>query len=210
MAIYTTLFLCESVELLTAFPGWKLPLSAAVSRTRVNPFTQQEMTVETREPEWEDFDPNIITMPEVGVVAIEGDYESYLEKRIPQSVQSMPHWSTKNLTSVELEPLIAATTGSEEKNLETALYAHPSAGAGIQELPYEFVVRLKSADESTLNRIAKKWAAEMSTPDFTHSVGGERIQDDLTIDKALSVIGPIAQLAKKQQNSQLMYLLNEA
>ncbi len=210
MAIYTTLFLCESNQLPIAFPGWKLPLPKAVSQTHINPFTQEEMTVETREPDWDDIDPDDFAKPEVGVVPIEDDYDTYLENRIPQFVRSMPHWCAKNITSVELEPLVAATTGSEKKNLETALYAHPSVGAGIQELPNEFVDRLKSTDELTLNKIAKIWATEMSTPNFTHATSGDRIKDDLTIDEALSFIGPIATLAKKHQNSQLMYLLTEA
>ena len=210
MAIYTTFFLCESRELHPAFPGWKLPLSEPVSRTRVNPFTREEMTVETREPEWDDVDPNDMPMPEMGIVAIEGDYETYLQNRIPPFVQSKPHWCAKNLTSVELAPLVAAATGSEEKELETALYAHPSLSAGIEQFPDDFVTRLKSADESTLYAIAKKWAAEMSTPDFTHSVSGERIKDDMTLDEALSVVRPIADLAKKQENDQSMYLLTEA
>jgi len=210
MAIYTTFFVCEPSELATAFPGWKLPLPQPVGRTRVNPFTSEETTVETREPEWDDVDANSLPIPEKSVVAIEGDYETYLQNRTPQFVQSKPHWCAKSLTSVELEPLVAAATGSEEQEFETALYAHPSLGAGIQEFPNEFVARLKSADESILNRIAEKWAAEMSAPDFTHSASGERIQDDMTGDEALSVIGPIAQLAKKQQNTQSMYLLTEA
>jgi len=204
MAIYTTFFLCEPHELYPAFPGWKLSLPEPVSRTRTNPFTGEETTVKTREPEWIDVDPNDMQMPEIGVVAIEGDYETYSQNRIPSFVQSKPHWCAKNLTSIELEPLIAAATGIEEQELETALYAHPSLSAGIEHIPSDFVDRLKSSNESVLNSIAKKWAAIMSTPDFTHSVDGERIEDDM------GVVRQITDLAKKQENDQSMYLLTEA
>ncbi len=210
MAIYTSFFLCEPLELHSAFPGWKLPLTEPIRRTWVNPFTREEMTVETRDPEWDDIDPNDTPMPEIRVVAIEGDYEMYLQNRIPEFVQSKPHWCAKNLTSLELEPLIAAAIDSDEGKLETALYAHPSLGAGIELLPNNFVLLLKSADASTLNSIAGKWAADMSMPDFTHSVSGERIQDNMTLDDALSALRPIAELAKKHEKNQSMYLLTEA
>ena len=209
MAIYTTFFLCEPSELHQAFPGWKLPLPEPVNRTRVNPFTREEMTVETREPEWGDVDSTEMQMPEMGAAAIDGDDETYLHNRIPKFLQSKPHWCAKNLTSVELEPLVAAATGSQEQYLETPLYPHPSLSAAIQQFPNEFVARLKSADESTLNAIAEKWAAEMSTPDFPHSVSGERIQDDITLDEALSVVRPIADLATKHDHGQSMYVMNE-
>ena len=179
-------------------------------RTMVNPFTHEEMTVETREPEWDDVDPNSMPMPEFGVVAIEGDYETYLQNRIPQFVQSKPHWCAKNLTSFELEPLVAVASGADEKEIETALYAHPSLAAGIEQFPIEFVLQLKSADDSTLNTIAERLAAKLSTPDFTHSVSGKRIQDDVTVDEALSVVRPIAELARKQEGNQAMFLLTEA
>lgn len=80
----------------------------------------------------------------------------------------------------------------------------------IQQLPNEFVACLKTAGELTLFGIAEKWAAEISTPGFTHSVRVECIQDDLALEEALSVIGPIAQLARRQQNAQAMYILTEA
>lgn len=210
MAIYTTFFLCEPPELPAAFPAWKLPLPQPVSRTRVDPFTGEEMTVETRAPEWEDMDPNNMPMPEMDVVPVKGDYETFLQERIPQFVQSKPHWCAKDLTSVELGPLVTATTGPEERPLETALFAHPFSSAGIEQFPNGFVAHLQAADESALNAISEKWAAEMSTPDYTHSVSGERIQDDMTVDEALSVVRPLAQLAKKQQDAQTMYLLTEA
>jgi hypothetical protein len=210
MAIYTTFFLCEPRDLPAAFPGWKLPLTQAVTRTTVNPFTREEITVETHEPEWDDVDPNELRIPEMGVVAIEGDYGSYLQQRLPPFVQTQPHWCAKGFTSVELKPLVAAATDIEDPKLEYALYAHPSVSATLEQLPDDFVGCLKAADEAELNSIAQKWAATMSTPEYTHSVSGERLEDDWTVDDALSGLRPIAELAKQQHNDQSMYLLTEA
>lgn len=209
MAIYTTFFLCEHSDLLAAFPGWKAPLAKPEVRVTKNPFTGDEVRIESRAPAWDDLDPDELPLPDVGVVAIQGDYSAYLENRIPAFVRSRPHWCAKGLTSVELEPLIFAAI-ADDGVLETALYAHPVLGAGIERFPDEFTNRLKSADEQTLNKIAEKWAAEMSTPDYTHSVGGTRIQDDMTVGEALGVITHIAALAKKHESRQSMYLLTEA
>ena len=38
----------------------------------------------------------------------------------------------------------------------------------------------------------------------------ERLQDNVTVDEALSVVTPIAQVAKTQENAQSMYLLTGA
>lgn len=210
MAIYTTFFLCAPAELPAAFPGWKLPLPEPVSRTQVNPFTQEEITVETREPAWDNAAPNEMEMPNWDVVAIDSDYETYLENRLPRLVQSKPHWCAKNLTSLEIEPLVAATIGSAGLQLETALYAPSSIAAGIELLPDEFVACLALSDEGALYGFAERWAAEMSSPEFTHSANGDRIQDEMTVNEALSVVDPIALIAKQRQNSESLYLLTEA
>ncbi|MCE9527313.1 MAG: hypothetical protein K8R36_14800 [Planctomycetales bacterium] len=209
MAIYSTFFLCEPGQLQTALPGWRLPLSPPVTRKAINPFTKKEMTIYSREPEWEDVDPNKFELPEMTVVAIEGDYAAYLEGRIPPFVQSQPHWCAKNLTSVELEPLVSIFTDSADAKLETALYAHPSLLSGIEQFPGQFLVTLRAAGKEEINAIAEKWAAEMSTPDYTHSMGGDRIQDDWTVEDALSMMTPIVELARKAKTGQSMYLLLE-
>ncbi|MFN0020898.1 MAG: hypothetical protein ACKVP0_21775 [Pirellulaceae bacterium] len=208
MAIYSTFFVCELEQLVAAFPGWRLPLSQPVTRTSKNPFTRQEMTYETRAPAWED-DVDQLAPQERIVVASEGNYETYLERRIPTFVQSQPHWCAKNLTSVELEPLVAAVTDLEEPTIDTPLYAHPSLSAGIEKFPDLFLERLKSADTSELHVLAQEWATEMSSPDFTHSEDGERVEDDWTAEDALSILTPISNLAKEAKSGQSLFLLNE-
>jgi hypothetical protein len=210
MAIYTTFFLCESDRLQEGFPGWKPPLAQAVTREWVHPFTREKMTVSTREPEWDDFDPEDVEPLEYRLVSGSGDYATYLEGRIPAFVRSLPHWCAKNLTSLELQPLMAAVTGNEEQELETSLYAHPSSGATLEEFPHGFVSRLKSADGSTLLEHSREWAAAMSAPEYTHSVDGERVYEDWSADDALSNLSSIAELARKQDKEQSMYLLTEA
>lgn len=210
MAIYSTFFLSEPVQLPAGFPGWKLPLPEPVTRKLINPFTREEMTITTRAPEWDDFDPENMEMPEYQVVAIEGDYQTYLQQRIPPFVQSRLHWCAKNLTSVELEPLVAVVLDDDEIRLESALYAHPSLGCGIEQFPDDFVARIKTAGDSSLHAVAEKWAARMSTPEHTHAVSGERLEDDWTVDDALTILKPIVELARKQADGQSMYLLMEA
>lgn len=209
MAIYTTFFLGEPRQLLAALPGWKLPLPRPVTRRSINPFTREEIMITTREPEWDDFDPESMEIPEYQVVAIEGDYETYLEQRIPSYVQSQPHWCAKNLTSVELDPLIAAAIGTDDARLETALYAHPSLGTAIEQFPDAFVAQLKTAGDASLRSLAEKWAARMSTPEFTHSVSGVRLSDGWTVDDALGILKPLVELAKQQTINQSMFLLIE-
>jgi hypothetical protein len=210
VAVYSTFFLSEPERLPTGFPGWKLPLPEPVTRKSINPFTREETTIVTRTPEWDDVDADNMEMPEYQVVAIEGDYESYLEKRIPPFVQSQPHWCAKNLTSVELEPLVAAAANVDEVRIESALYAHPSLGTGIERFPDDFVAHIKTADGTSLRSLAEKWAARMSTPEHTHSASGKRLYDDWTVDDALAILRPFAELAKQQTVGQSMFLLIEA
>ncbi len=214
MAIYSTFFLCEQDALAPAFPEWKLPLPEPVERTAVDPFTGDEMTITTRAPEWEDFDPENfdpedMELPEPEVVAIDGDYATYLEGRIPEFVRAQPHQCGKNLTSMELEPLIALALGVDEVRLESALYAHPLSASGLEQIPGDFVNAMKNADDAALQTLAEKWAAHMSTPDYTHSLDGEQLSEGWTTEDALSQLMPIAELARQQTGNQSMYLLIE-
>lgn len=168
------------------------------------------MTVTTRAPKWDDFDPEEMEWPERKVVIIHGDYQAYLEQRIPPIVRSQPHWCAKNLTSVELERLIAAVTEIPNPILESALYAHPALGCGIEQFPDDFLRRLKSATERELATMAQVWAASMSTPDYTHSVSGKRLSDGWSPEDALGILNSIAELAKKQAPGQVLYLLIES
>lgn len=209
MAIYSTFFLSNTEELPTGFPGWKLPLPDPVIRKSINPFTRKEITITTRAPDWDDSDPDEMEMPKRQVVAMQGDYATYLEQRLPRFVQSRPHWCAKNLTSVELEPLVAAAMDMDAITLETALYAHPSLGTAIKQIPDAFIACMATANDSSLNALAEEWSARMSTPEHTHSVGGERLHDDWAVDDALHILKPVVELARQQLDGQSMYFLIE-
>ena len=208
MAIYSTFFLANAEQLPPAFPDWKQPLPEPVTRTTLNPFTREEMTITTRAPEWDDFDPNSMAFPTPQVVAIEGDYQAYLENRIPPFVQTQPHWCAKNLTNVEIEPLVDAATGSDGARLESALYAHRALGCGLEMLPDTFSNAVLDA-ANDITAVADKWAKAMSHPDYTHNGLGDRIMDDWTTDQALSILNPIVELLQQRSGSQSLYLLIE-
>ena len=209
MAIYSTFFLCDPRKLPSGFPDWKSPLPAPVTRKTLNPFTRQEVSITSCAPEWDDCDLDEMEMPEYQVVAVEGDYGEYLNGRIPTFVQSQPHRCTKNLTTVEMEPLVAAALGVETISLPSALYAHPSLGSSIEAFPDALVAKLKSMDNAAVQSLAEKWATRMSMPEFTHSVNGNRLYDDWAVDDALELLVPIVDLAKLQSPEQTMYLLIE-
>jgi hypothetical protein len=208
MAIYTTVFLARPLELSAGFPGWKSPLAEPVTRTFMNPFFKTEVTVTTREPEWPESEAFV--PPEYGVVAIQGDYGDYLESRIPAFVRSQHHWCGKGLTSVELDPLIAAAMDSEDAKLEPALFAHPSWSSALDEFPGAFVARLQEANEFAVRQLAQKWAKAMSDPQHTHSVNGDRLEPDWTMDEALRPLQSLVRLAKMRSDDERMYLLTEA
>jgi hypothetical protein len=77
--------LCKPEDLAGAFPGWRPPLAAPVRRLFKNPFTGEMTTIETREPEWHEEERHDLGR-DYKVVAIEGNYEDYLEGRLPPSV----------------------------------------------------------------------------------------------------------------------------
>lgn len=209
MAIYSTIFLCDPQELLSKFPSWKTPLPEPVIRKIKHPFTQEEITINTREPEWDDNDPATLELPEYKAMEIQGDYQDYLEQRIPPTIRSLSHWSSKNLTMVELNPLVAITCNSPEATLESALFAPPPLPTGIERFPEGFPGILKAKGDSELRAIAEGWAATMSTPEHTHSVSGDRIHEDWTVEGAFGILQPIFDLAKQQTGGQAMYMLYE-
>jgi hypothetical protein len=204
MAIYTTFLLAEPEEVLNGFPGWKPPLPAPVRREFRNPFTKQLVTIETCGPEWP-AEEGADAMPQYRAVAIQGRYEDYLENRLPSFVRDKLHWAAKGLTEIELEPLLAVLGVSTK--LRTPLYAPPSSGAALQEFPPEFISALCAGDQPQL---AKRWAAEMSTPEHTHSVSGNKLSDGWTSEQASQILEPLAALARRATSLQRMYLLIEA
>jgi hypothetical protein len=203
MAIYTTFFLCKPKELLRGFPGWRLPLSKPVRREVRNPFTGEMMVMETQEPDWVANEDEGAER-EYRVVAIEGNYEEYLEGRLPPFVHDCPHWAAKGLTEVELTPLFKAA--GVEAAMEFPIYGPPSSGATVQQLPPEFLARLGSLDQKS---IAKRWAAAMSTREHTHSVSGVKLNDGWTAKEALEILRPLVALAIQAAPRQQMYLFIE-
>ncbi len=208
MAIYTTYFLCNPHQLTSGFPGWLPPLPKPVKRQFKNPFTGETSTVETCEPEWPDAEDAQLTDTKYQVVSIEGNYEDYLEGRLPPFVQGQPHWAAKGLTEVELSPLAQAV--DVEVTIEYPLYGPPSSGAVLLAIPSEMPANLASLDERGLNAAAAEWAATMSTPEYTHSVSGVKLNDGWTQSEAIQVFQPIVALARKASAGQRMYVLIEA
>jgi hypothetical protein len=204
MAIYTTFFLCKPEELPGGFPGWRLPLPTPVRREVRNPFTGAVAVVETRAPEWTD-EPDIGAERHFRVVVIEGNYEDYLEGRLPPFVRSCSHWAAKGLTEIELDPLLKAA--GVATSIECALYSPPSSGAAVQQLPPEFLAGLGSLDQKA---VAGRWAAAMSAPEYTHSVTGVKLSDGLTASEALKILKSLVMLARKATTGQQLYLLTEA
>lgn len=203
MAIYTTFFLCKPDELLTGFPGWRLPLIAPVRREFRNPFTGEVSLVETREPEWPDERETV--WREYGVVESRGRYEDYLEGRLPAFVRSRPHWATKGLTEVELRPLCeAAGVGAE---FVCPIYGPPSSGAVVQRLPPGLFAELPALD---LEAVAVRWAAAMSTPQRTHSESGVKLSDGWSAADASALLKPFVALARQATAGRELFLLVEA
>jgi hypothetical protein len=90
--------------------------------------------------------------------------------------------------------------------MECAIYGPPSSGAIVQQLPPEFLAKLGSLDQK---RIAKRWAAAMSTREHTHSVSGVKLNDGWTAKEALEILRPLVALAREATVGQQMYLLIE-
>jgi hypothetical protein len=206
MAVYSTFFLCDPASLISGFPRWRPPLPQPVRREFKNLFTGKLTAVETREPDWSD-ESDPAPEREFAVVAIKGSYEDYLEGRLPPFVRGAPHWAANGITMVELGAL--AKPVDAEWEFESPLYAPPSAGAGLVELPAELISQVATQEEQGLKALAEQWAAAMSTPDYTHSVTGVRLSDGWTSAGALDILRPIAALAKQAKNGMRMYLLLE-
>jgi len=203
VAVYSTFFVAAPDALLSGFPGWKVPLDKPVKR-EITDFFGKRRTIETRAPLWEDIAPGEEPAPEYGVVAIQGDYAAYLESRLPAFVRKASHWCSKGLTNVEVDPLGELSDGKPA--LEEGLFAHPSRCAHLFAFRTSIVDGIVKAPQ----RLAQEWAERMSTPKYTHSVdGNNRLQDDWSVDDALSILRPLSDLAKKATPGQRLYLLLE-
>jgi hypothetical protein len=209
MAIYSTFFLARPIDLLSGFPDWKPPLPKPIVRHVKNPFTGEAMTVTTNAPDWDDVESEDHQLSEIRVVAGSGDYDAYLEGRVPEFVRQSPHSCLKNLTNIDIEPLVAAATGRAVAQLQSAIFAPPTKRSLVLAIPDELVAALATVDEPSLRRIAEAWAAELSTPDYTHASDGQRISDDRTTDEMLEIVNFLASLARCRTDGHCMYLLLE-
>jgi hypothetical protein len=206
MAVYTTFFLCEPELLAAGFSGWRPPLPKPIRREFKNPFTGKLTVRETREPDWSDL-RDLVPEPEYQVVSGTGRYEEYLEGRLRPFVRGCLHWAGKGVSLLETAALGQAV-GIETK-LEAPLYAPPSTSAGLVEVPPQFISQLAMLGDDGQMEIAEKWAAIMSSPEHTHSVGGEKLNDGWKRDEAIAFLQPISALARKAQDRHRMYLLIE-
>jgi len=161
------------------------------------------MIFPSREPEWDDVDPDA---SEVRTASTGYDDASHFERRI-SPFESLPHLCSKGLTNVEMEPLVAAILNIEEQDLEPALYAHPSFGQSIVGFPEAFVRSLQSAAESILRKFAESSSAKMWAIENGLSGGSKANRDFWTTDQALTILKPIAELARQRTSCQSMYLL---
>lgn len=208
MAIYSTIFVADEASLVGGFAGWKPPLAVPVKRTMVNPFTGESMEVETQEPTWETTAEPI--KPYKAVITQVGEnYDEYLEGRTSGFVRSCPHWCSKNLTSIEIAPLVREAIG-DGPLLQVAMYAPPEIVAGLERFPAAFIEFLNSCTPASLQSLSSRWAAAISTPDYTHAIDGVRIKDDWDAAFALSLLEPIAGIARRAISGQTMFLLTEA
>lgn len=211
MAVYSTFFVAELAELPGAFPGWKLPLPEPVTRKSFHPFLGEEITTTSRSPDWDDVDPDSLSIPDYQVVSSEGDYADYLEQRIPSFVRSKPHWCAKGLTNIEIEALANTALNLHEVSLESVLYAHPAFRSYLMQFPPDFITKLKELGSAiAVEQLAVAFAARMSTTEYTHSVDGERLYEDWTTENARFILEPLVTLAKELSSRQSIFLLIEA
>lgn len=202
LAVYSTFFVAAPGEILSGFPGWKMPLEAPVQRVITDFFGRR--TIETREPDWDEFEIDEPIEPELEIVSGEGDYAAYLEGRLPPFVRAAPHWCAKGLTNVELDSLGELTDGKPA--LVDALFAPPSRGAQLLVFRESIINKIRKAPQE----LGHQWAARMSTPDYTHSVdGSERVNDDWSVDDAISILMPLVDLSSRATRTQRLYVLME-
>lgn len=230
MAIYSTFFVCDPERLGDGFSGWKSPLATPVRREVSDPFTGEALIYESFEPDWESEEsdapgPQNITRPgsrfawlarlvgwppkaRLTVRCISSNYSDFLKQRASPFLQECPHWPTKGLTGSELDPLAAELKLT--CTFRNALFAPPALACELLEVPDAFVARLATLNDRSLSEIAERWAASMSTPEFTHSAAGTQLNEGWTTEDALAPITNLAALSRTVRDGQSMYLLLEA
>lgn len=209
MATYSTFFVCMPDELPTGFRGWQPPLPAPVRREIRDFLTGKVIMIETREPEWttDDIGEADDELPTVDVTRIDGNYQDYLEERLPAFVAARPHWCAKDLTEVELNPLGPAA--GFESAVVDALYGPPSAAGIIQRFRPELILKLASLDETGRAAVADKWAETLSGPEHTHSGTGIEVQAGCDISEARAMLDEILQIVNTAPSEAGLYVLIE-
>jgi len=198
MAIYSTFFALSAAALTLAFPGWKPPLSQ--SESRVVSTLWGKTTIQTREPHFESFTGSL-NSPKVTVG--NGRYSDYLESRLPEVIVKAPHWTTKALTPVELDPLGILVDGKPA--LQEALFSPPSEGSVVYEVRKDVLRAIASSPDE----FARQWAKEMSTPKYTRSQAGIRVAPDWKTEEALKIIRELVALLQTVHDDASVYLLLE-
>jgi hypothetical protein len=156
------------------------------------------------------FGPEDIAQQDYGqftAMLLTGDYQKYLEQRMPAALKVRPHWATKGLSTVELNQLAESLDMTAE--FDCPLYPPPPQSAVLEELPNELTQRLAGLRLAELDGVAARWAESMSQPSYTHSMTGARIMDDCTPQQARRMLWEIASLAKQVGTGQRLYLLTE-
>jgi hypothetical protein len=199
MAIYTTFFVMSTAVMVSSFPGWKPPLPQPATRMVTDFFGTR--TIQTRIPLFERAAGASIVTPTANVV--NGSYASYLETRLPDAVRKSPHWAAKSLTSVELDALGKVVDG--QPAMQEVLFGPPPDNSVI----YEFRTELLRALVASPRDAARKWAAEMSRPEDTHTQAGVRIAQDWSTDDALEIIQQLIALMPRGPDGTKLYLLVE-
>jgi hypothetical protein len=161
MAVYTTFFAGNEVDLDEGFLGWRRPLAAPVKRTSVNPFTKQSYTYDDWEPEDDDVGDEP-AFPRKLVTAIKGDYAAYLEGRLPDRVRSLQHLAVKSVLSPQVDELLAVLAKEGVDRLHPARFPprRAESGAMLDVLPDAGVLVLAKSTDGELVDAARQLSTE--------------------------------------------------
>jgi len=197
MATYSIFFFCAPEKLLGCFPGWKPALKTSVMKAIKNPFTGKVTEFESFEPEWSDDER---AFPQVDRdVDLGGDYQDYLESRVPESVRPLAHLCLKQLTNTELEELHFVATGVRT-TFSMPIYSPPGSELILFQIPDELVSRLRGEE---LRKLSDAWAARMSEPEHTRK-GAEQHYLQTSTGETLEML---AALCGKRQDGESLYVL---
>jgi hypothetical protein len=202
MAVYTTFFAATAIELEAAFGGWMKPLSKPVKRTSINPFTKQPVTYDSWEPEEASAPAPPVARPVV--VAMRGDYQTYLRSRLPSGLQALPKLAVKGVLSTHVEQLLALVAKRAEERLLPALFppgGSAATGKTLDVLPGWGVEALASLRTDALSPLGEALA----------TAEGWFADEGWTEKDCTGLLGELRDLAVKAVGERrTLYLLTEA